>query len=79
MELTHLSEVSLVLLSSAATMTIMVVTVGAPSSSLEGAEPPPKKAHSRACLPVSSQYACVAVYLSSSFLLLPSSFLDSKR
>jgi hypothetical protein len=54
MELTHLSEVSLVPPSLAAAMTIMVVTVGAPSSSLKGAEPPPKKAHSRACLPVSS-------------------------
>jgi hypothetical protein len=55
-ELTHLSGFLQVLLSSAIAMAALV---GASSSSLEGAEPPPKKARSRACLSMSSQYVCV--------------------
>jgi hypothetical protein len=58
MELTNLSGILQVPSSLAGATTIMASIVGASSSSLEGAEPLPKKACSGAYLLVSSLYVC---------------------
>jgi hypothetical protein len=64
MELTHLTKILLVPLSSAVATTAMAMMTRASSSSLKGVDPPSsKKGYSRAFLLVSSRYMCVLTLL----------------
>jgi hypothetical protein len=62
MEMTHLPEILQVPSCSLAAMATSAVTARSSSSSPQGMEPPPKKAHFGAFLWVSCQYKCGAAY-----------------
>jgi hypothetical protein len=66
-EMTHLSKILQVPLSSMVITVAMAMMTRVSSSSLWGTEPPPKKAHFGALLRVSSQYVCGVVYPLRSF------------
>jgi hypothetical protein len=77
-ELTYHFRISQVPPASATATTTMAATAGASSLSLNGTEPPPKKARSRDCMPLSSWYVCVPVCTFCDLSLL-SLFLSSKK